>query len=240
MWDIRVKDETLSTNDDAVALARSGAPSRTVCVARKQTGGHGRFDRVWFSPADKGLYCSVILRPTAPTEQFGLLSFCAALAMADTVHAGIKWPNDIIMNGRKICGILSSWGYDRNGSPFAVIGSGLNILSGSCPPGLENQAACLEDFGMAEPWDTILARYLPLLESNVRELEDRGFAGIRCRFEERCVIIGKPVLVSGGQQAEGTAEGIGTEGELLVRLPSGGLVSVTCGDVSVRGVNGYV
>ena len=93
---------------------------------------------------------------------------------------------------------------------------------------------------MEEPWDTILARYLPLLESNVQELESRGFAGIRRRLEDRCVMIGKPVLVSGGQQAEGIAEGIGPAGELLVRLPSGGLVSVTCGDVSVRGVNGYV
>ena len=240
MWDIRVKDETLSTNDDAAALARSGAPSRTVCVARRQAGGHGRFDRIWFSPADKGLYCSVILRPSVPAESFGLLSFCAALAMADTVRAGIKWPNDIIMNGRKICGILSSWGYDRHGNSFAVIGSGLNIFSGSCPPGLEEKAACLEDFGMAEPQDVILSRYLPLLDSTVQELESHGFSGIRCRLEERCVMIGKPVLVSGGQQAEGIAEGIGEQGELLIRQPSGGLVSVTCGDVSVRGVNGYV
>lgn len=240
MWDIRVKDETLSTNDDAMALARSGAPSRTVCVARKQTGGHGRFDRVWFSPADKGLYCSVILRPSILPEHFGLLSFCAATAMAETVRAGIKWPNDIIMNGHKVCGILSSWGYDRNGGSFAVIGSGLNIWAGSCPPGLEEKAACLEDFGMAEPWDTILSRYLPLLESTVLELESHGFTGIRRRLEELCVMIGKPVLVSGGQQAEGIAEGIGPQGELLIRLSSGSLVSVTCGDVSVRGVNGYV
>ena len=240
MWDIRVMDETRSTNDDALALARSGAPSGTVCVARRQTGGHGRFDRIWFSPADKGLYCSVILRPSIPAEWFGLLSFCAAVAMADTVHAGIKWPNDIIMNGRKICGILSSWGYDRDGNSFAVIGSGLNILSGSCPPELAGKAACLEDFGLAEPWDSVLSRYLPLLESAVLELESRGFSGIRRRLEEHCVMIGKPVIVSGGQQAEGIAEGIGTLGELLVRLPSGQLVSVTCGDVSVRGVNGYV
>lgn len=240
MWDIRVTDETVSTNDDAMAIARSGGPSRTVCVARRQTGGHGRFDRVWFSPAGKGLYCSVILRPSLPAEHFGLLSFCAATAMAETVRAEIKWPNDIIMNGRKICGILSSWGYDRNSEAFAVIGSGLNILAGSYPPELAEKAACLEDFGMDEPWDAILSRYLPLLESSVQELETRGFAEVRRRLEERCVILGKPVLVSGGQQAEGLAEGIGPQGELLVRLSSGSLVSVTCGDVSVRGVNGYV
>ena len=120
------------------------------------------------------------------------------------------------------------------------IGSGLNILSGSCPPDLAGKAACLEDFGLAEPWDSVLSRYLPLLESAVLELESRGFSGIRRRLEEHCVMIGKPVIVSGGQQAEGIAEGIGTLGELLVRLPSGQLVSVTCGDVSVRGVNGYV
>ena len=93
---------------------------------------------------------------------------------------------------------------------------------------------------MAEPQDVILSRYLPLLDSTVQELESHGFTGIRCRLEERCVMIGKPVLVSGGQQAEGIAEGIGEHGELLVRQLSGGLVSVTCGDVSVRGVNGYV
>ena len=108
-WEIHRVEETGSTNEDAFSLGRSGAPAGTVCIAERQLRGRGRMDRIWFSPPGVGLYCSVLLRPSLSLEDVGLLSFCAALAMVDTirslgVQASVKWPNDIVYDGRKQIG----------------------------------------------------------------------------------------------------------------------------------------
>ena len=244
-WLIRHVKETGSTNEDAFLLGRSGAPAGTVCVADCQLRGRGRMDRSWFSPSGAGLYCSVLLRPDLSMENAGLLSFCAALAMTETLResglqVSVKWPNDIVLDGKKLCGILSSCESDGSRVRFAVIGSGLNLLPGSYPDELRSRAACLADFGVQVDREMLLLRYLEALDSSVSSLVSDGFSALRRRLEEVCILISRPVRVSGGQQAEGVAEGIGDHGELLLRLADGSLFPVTCGDVSVRGVNGYV
>jgi len=244
-WEIRRTEETGSTNEDALLLGRSGAPAGTVCVAERQLRGRGRMDRSWFSPSGVGLYCSVLLRPSLAPDDAGLLSFCAALSMVDTIRsfgleASVKWPNDIVFDGRKLCGILSVCDLDSSTLRFAVIGSGLNLLPGSYPDELQNRAACLADFGFRPDREILLRRYLDSLDDIVSILEKDGFHPLRYRLEEVSVQLSRPVRVSGGQQAEGIAEGIGDHGELLLRLEDGSLLPVTCGDVSVRGVNGYV
>ena len=244
-WNIRRVRETGSTNEDAFALGKAGAPAGVVCIADSQTRGRGRMTRSWFSPPGTGLYCSVLLRPSLPLQDAGLLSFCAALAMTDAVRASgldafIKWPNDIVCDGRKICGILSACDGDAGSLRFAVICSGLNLLPGSFPDELRGRAACLADFGISEDREVLLHRYLEGLAAAVELLEKEGFSSLRSRLEDLCVLMGRSVIVSGGQQAEGFAEGIGDHGELLLRTSDGALLPVTCGDVSVRGVNGYV
>jgi len=244
-WDLRRARETGSTNEDAYALGLSGAPEGTVCLADAQRSGRGRMDRAWFSPPGVGLYCSVLLRPALPLQKAGLLSFCAALAMTDALRlsglqAMVKWPNDVVFDGRKLCGILSACSGESGRLRFAVVGSGLNLLAGSYPEELRSRAACLEDFGVQADREVLLRRYLGALEAYVSQLVREGFAPLRPLLENRLALLSCPVLVSGGQQAEGIAEGIGNEGELMVRLRDGTLLPVTCGDVSVRGVNGYV
>ena len=244
-WDIRWTGETGSTNEDAFALGRSGAPAGIVCAAESQRRGRGRMDRSWFSPPGVGLYCSVLLRPALSLEEAGLLSFCAALAMTEAVRASglqasVKWPNDIVYEGRKLCGILSACSGDAGRLRFAVIGAGLNLRAGSYPEELRSRAACLEDFGVAADRGLLLSRYLEALSAAAETLEKDGFRPLRRRLEEMCVLISRPVRVTGGQQAEGIAEGIGDRGELLLRLADGTVLPVVCGDVSVRGVNGYV
>ena len=244
-WNIRRVTETGSTNEDAFALGRAGAPAGTVCVAESQTRGRGRMDRTWYSAPGAGLYCSVLLRPALSLQDAGLLSFCAALAMTEAVRAaglqvGVKWPNDIVFDGRKLCGILSACDGDSGSLRFAVIGSGLNLLSGSYPDELADRAACLADFGIRTDREKLLRRYLDSLSCAVNLLEKEGFSPLRRRLEEVCVLVSRPVKVSGGQQAEGVAEGIGDHGELLLRTADGTVLPVTCGDVSVRGVKGYV
>ena len=244
-WDIRRVRETGSTNEDAFLLGRSGAPAGVVCVAESQRSGRGRMDRSWFSPPGVGLYCSVLLRPFISLRDAGLLSFCAALAMTDTVRAcgvpaSVKWPNDVVCDGRKICGILSACEGDGSGLRFAVVGSGLNLLPGSYPQELRSRAACLADFGVNPEPEELLHSYLDALAANVETLERNGFSPLRRRLEKVCVLISRTVTVSGGQNAEGVAESIGDHGELFLRAADGSLLSITCGDVSVRGVNGYV
>lgn len=244
-WDIRRVRETGSTNEDAFALGAVGAPAGTVCVAETQRAGRGRMDRAWFSPPGSGLYCSVLLRPDLPLSAAGLLSFCAALAMAEAVGAAgldvkIKWPNDIVYSGKKLCGILSSCCGEGSRVKFAVVGSGLNLRPGAWPEEFRSRAASLEDFGVRADREALLAAYLDALACRVSLLEREGFAPLRGELEGRLAMLSQPVRVSGGQQAEGIAEGIGPEGELLLRLEDGTLLPVTCGDVSVRGVNGYV
>lgn len=244
-WDIHRLKETGSTNEDAFAMGRSGASAGTVCIADRQLHGRGRMDRSWFSPPGVGLYCSVLLRPAIVPENAGLLSLCAALAMTDTLrsfglHVSVKWPNDIVYNGRKLCGILSVCDGDLSGLRFAVIGSGLNLLPGSYPEELQDRAACLADFGLFPDRETLLHRYLDALEISVSVLESKGFQPLRRQLENVSVLLSRPVRISGGQQAEGIAEGIGNHGELLIRLADGTLLPATCGDVSVRGTEGYV
>ncbi len=244
-WDIRWVPETGSTNEDAFALGKSGAPAGIVCAAETQRAGRGRMDRSWFSPPRRGLYCSVLLRPDLPLSRAGFLSFCAALAMTDALgEAGlpamIKWPNDIVFGGKKLCGILSACDGDASGLRFAVVGSGLNLRSGSYPEELRDRAGCLEDFGIFVDRNSLLNAYLDHLESWVLILQRDGFPPLREKLLERLALLSRLVVVSGGQQAEGIVLGIGAEGELLIRTSDGAVVSVTCGDVSVRGMNGYV
>ena len=244
-WDIRRIKETGSTNEDACTLGRAGSPAGIVCIAESQSRGRGRLNRSWFSPPGAGLYCSVLLRPSIDIKMSGLLSFCAALAMTDTlrsfdVPALVKWPNDIVLDGRKLCGILSSCDGDSSGLRFAVTGCGLNLLPGSYPDDLKDRAVCLAEYGFHPDREILLQRYLDALAQNVSILEKCGFSPLRIRMETVCALLSKPVHVSGGQKAEGIVEGIGNQGELILRLADGQLLPITCGDVSVRGENGYV
>ena len=244
-WDIRYTEETGSTNEDVAAWGRAGEKAGAVLYTGKQTRGRGRMSRSWFSPADKGLYFSALLRPRIPLKDAGLLSFCAANAMVDALRecgaeAWAKWPNDVVIQGKKVCGILSVCEAEEDALRFSVIGCGVNLLQGSYPEELADRAACLGEFGLFPEREEVLNRFLSHLDREASDLEEHGFEGVRERLEARCITIGRRVQVSGAQCCEGTAEGIGDHGELTVRLADGKKESVVCGDVSVRGVMGYV
>lgn len=244
-WRIEQVERTGSTNEDLMEAGRRGEAAGLVRSANLQTNGHGRLGRQWISPAGRGLYCSVLLRPALSPEDAGLLSFCAANAMAEAVSsfglpAGIKWPNDIVYEGKKICGILSVCDVAGGKLSFAVVGSGLNLLKGSYPEELADRAACLEEFGIMPSREEILRRYLAALGREVLDLESQGFEDVRQRYEKRCVLQGRAVRVSGARAAEGIVRGIGSRGELLLETAEGTALEVITGDVSVRGVMGYV
>lgn len=240
------RDATGSTNEDAFILGKKGNPAWTVCTADQQIHGRGRLDREWYSPAGSGLYVSVLIRPSISCHEVGLLSFCAANAMTKAIRESgadvrIKWPNDLIINRKKICGILSVCDFiPDNILNFAVIGAGVNIETGSYPAILSDRATCLQEEGFRLKKDKLLEKYIHYLYHEIKALEEEGCDGICTYYLNHCATIQSPVRVSGSVTFEGTAEGIDREGALLVRDGKGELRTVLSGDVSVRGLNGYI
>jgi len=234
-------EETLpSTNTCLKEAAKGGAPAGTVCLAKTQTAGKGRLGRSWFSPPGRGLWASVLARPQMPMERWPHLTLAAALAMAKAVEnqglkPAIKWPNDLVLEGKKICGVLLEMGPD-----FVVIGTGLNLRPGSYPEELRGKAGSLEELsGRSMDENVILADYLYELEKALAALEKEGLQGIRRAYEKRSCTLGREVVVSGGMDARGRAEALDESGALILKLANGDTCRVLAGDVSVRGVMGY-
>lgn len=244
-WDVHFIDTTGSTNEDAMKAGLGGAPEGLAIVADRQTAGRGRMNRSWFSPPGSGLYASVLVRPRISSARAGMISFCAANAMRAAVaeeglqEAAVKWPNDLVCQGKKICGILSSCQMKEGRLDFAVIGTGLNLKSGSYPPELADRAGCLEEMGIRASREHIFYQYLRHLDGQLRDLE----AGGRKVLEDlraHCITLGREVQVSGGMELRGKAVEIGSNGEMIIETTEGKLIPVIAGDVSVRGLMGYV
>lgn len=234
-----------STNQVLKDMARQGAPHGSLCLCECQTAGRGRMDRQWHSPAGQGLWLSVLLRPAMQAERAPLITFCAALAMAQAVRrttgldTRIKWPNDLVLDGRKLCGILSEMGFDAQGM-FIVVGTGLNVRRGAYPEELRDRAIALEERIPAPDRGEVLTSYLYALEDAVSAVEKDGWDGIAEAYRALSVTLGSAVQVIGAETFTGRAEDIDAAGALLVRTEDGTLRRVLAGDVSVRGVMGYV
>ncbi len=234
-----------STNTAIKHLLVDGAPAGTVCLCEEQTEGRGRLDRVWKSAPGVGLWTSVAIQPGIPPSKSHLLTFCAALAMADALeetcglHPGIKWPNDLVYKGKKICGILLEVATDMDRIRWVIIGTGLNVLPGSVPEELREQAACVADFAAPPARRVILARYFRALERGTDPMEKEGPKPIIAAVSERCITLGKQVRVTGAQNFTGLATSLDETGVLMVRDEDGETRMVLSGDVSVRGIMSY-
>ena len=237
--------EMTSTNTVLKEAVAQGAARGTVALCESQTSGKGRLGRSWFSPPGQGLWLSVLARPRLAPGDAALLTLASALAMAQAVEeAGfaprIKWPNDLVLEGKKICGILLEMAADQDRLDYVVIGTGLNTGPGSYPAELQGKAWSLgEAAGRPVPRVPVLLAYLKHLEAAVERLETAGLAGIRADYECRSCTLGKRVQVTGGTVCQGIAQGMDETGALLVREDNGRVCRVLAGDVSVRGVMGY-
>ncbi len=242
----QVLQEATSTNTLLKQMALCGAPAGSLCLCETQTAGKGRLGRSWHSPAGQGLWLSVLLRPRIQPEQAPLITLCAALAMAQAVHevtgldARIKWPNDLVLEGKKLCGILLEIGFGGAGIDYIIVGTGLNVRTGAYPAELAHQATSIEDHLAPPPRRELLVRYLAALEEIITRLETEGFTSLAEDYRAHSCTLGSAVKVSGSVEFTGVAEGIDETGALLVRDNSGELHRVLAGDVSVRGVMGYV
>lgn len=245
---ITVLPEVDSTNSYAMALARAGAPEGTAVLAHLQTGGRGRMGRSFSAPAGKGVYLSVVLRPDEPAQALGDLTVRVAAAMCDAVsrvcgvRPGIKWTNDLVLGGKKLCGILTelSVAPESGRAEFVVVGVGVNVSQRpeDFPEDVRPIAtSLLEQTGKRIPRAALAAEMLRALS----RVAGRADAGWLERYRADCVTIGRAVRVlRAGVSRAGFADGVDETGALLVTWDDGTRERVFAGDVSVRGLAGYV
>jgi len=226
--------------------ARSGAPEGLVAVADFQTSGRGRLDRRWESPRGANLLASVLLRPTGEAGHLHLCTGAVALAAADAcrvvagVEAALKWPNDLVVAGRKLAGVLAEAEFSGPKSVAVVVGVGLNV---GWPGPEDAMGTCLEELpGVTAPVDrrALLECLLVALSARRRALDDAaGRRSLADDVRSRCVTIGQEVrVVLASGELHGVATAIDDDGRLVVET-SEGLRAVTTGDVvHVRPVSG--
>lgn len=244
----RLEDQMDSTNRAAKEMARAGAPHGSLAVCSFQTAGRGRMDRRWETPAGEALTQTLVLRPKLPPQEAALCTFAAALAAAKAIEEvcpelkpGLKWPNDVVIDGKKCVGILLEMVMDENG--YAVVpGVGVNVNQTAFSPQLADRATSLrlESGRELDRWQ-ILCAYLKHMEQAVDALEAKGFEGIWPEYASRSVTLDKPVrVVETGYEFVGRAKAVDESGALIVTDETGSDRRVLSGDVSVRGMWGYV
>lgn len=246
--EIAYEEQMASTNTRAKEMAKAGAPHGSLAVCDHQTAGRGRMTRRWETPAGEALTQSMVLRPKLPIEQSQLCTFAAALAAAKAIEEvcpelqpGIKWPNDVVIGSKKCVGILCEMVLD--GSSFAVIpGVGINISQKAFEGELADKATSLlmETGKPVDRWQ-VLCAYLRHMEQAVDALEKHGLHGILNEYLRRSVTLGSRVRVAGTDvEFIGTAKEVDEIGALIVTDENGQDRRVLSGDVSVRGLMGYV
>lgn len=236
--------ETASTNADAFRLAEEGAIEGTVVIADSQSGGKGRMGRVWSSPPGTNLYCSVVLRPTVMPYQAPQLTFLSAVAVARAIEETtslkpeIKWPNDVLIQGRKVAGLLNEMSSETDVINFVILGIGinLNMASSQFPGDLRTPAtSLLLEQGRPVNRSQFAAAMLDALDRLYEIFLLHGFGPVREEWQQRCNANGREVSVSdgGAETLRGTFDGIDGDGAMLVRLAGGTIERILCGDVRV-------
>lgn len=245
-----------STNESLKEIAQHEGPAGALIVTDDQRGGRGRLGRTWISQPGKDLTFSVLLRPRVLPAQASRLVLAAGLAVAEVVErllgpgrtVGIKWPNDVLVDGQKVCGILSEASMDMDRLHWVVIGIGLNVnsrpneaVSGDGGDARRPTPASLaESAGATVSRPVLLVQLLDALAGRWRQVDGGAWESVRDACAERDLLRGTSVVVRSGFSSdivvtEGTAEGLGPEGELLVRGPDGMIRPVRAGEVTLSG-----
>lgn len=236
--------ETDSTNRRARLLAQEGAPHGTLVLADKQTAGRGRRGRGWISPAGEGIFMSLLLRPNVHPSQVAKLSLLTALAVANAIaletglDAQIKWPNDIVIAGRKVCGLLLEMTADESAVYDVVAGVGINVHQKELDPEIAHTASSLDLLAGKTFSRAALVRAFLVEFEKAMALSDEAMMGL---YQARSATLGQKVqVIALTGTFTGTARGITDSGSLLVEDEEGAMREVLAADVSVRGIMGYV
>lgn len=238
-----------STNTEIARLAMQGAEHGTVVVAESQTAGKGRKGRSWESPARENIYMSILLRPDCVPNKAPMLTLVMAYSVAQVIQelgfseVQIKWPNDLVLSGKKVCGILTEMQLMGSEIDYVVVGVGINVNTRNFSAGLGDKATSLFlESGSKFERETIVENIVDNFEHAYRQFcnaQDLSF--LQETYNSMLVNAGKEVRVlEPGNEYTAYAQGINSKGELMVRMPNGEEKAIYAGEVSVRGVYGYV
>lgn len=245
-------DEIDSTNNYAKRIALSGAPDGTVIVADCQTAGRGRMDRSFQSPKGKGIYLTALLRPELPPERLlpvtalAGVAVCAAVERVCGVRPGLKWPNDPVLGSRKLCGILTELSVEAETGrvQYLVLGIGVNVLQTAedfTPEVAEMATSLAMALGRPVSRPALAAALIEELDRLYTALRAGDLSEYLAAYRRDCVNLGKAVqLISPAGRETVTAVGIDGDFGLVVRGADGEERAVRSGEVSVRGLYGYV
>lgn len=240
---IAVYEELPSTNLAVRQLAEQGAPEGTVILARRQTSGRGRLGRSFYSPADSGIYMSILLRPGLAAQEALLITTCAAVAVAQAIEkhtgstCGIKWVNDIFCADRKVCGILTEASLDleSGGLHYAVLGIGMNVFppKDGFPEDIRGIAGCVSAEQTEDLNSRIAAEVIDRFFAEYPRISEKAFLDEYC---SRSILTGKKVNVMrvGAEPRPAEVLGIGEDLSLLLRYADGTEEPLATGEVSVR------
>lgn len=233
---------TTSTNDEAKRGARSGAPHGATWIAEAQTAGRGRLGRTWTSPPGESLLFSVLVRLDLAPAKIPRVALVAGLAVRDAVaraapaaEVQIKWPNDVLVGGRKVAGVLVEAVTSGSRTDAVVVGIGVNVHTRVFAPEIERSATSIALASPASAPDraVVLADVLSALDRDLHVVGGRGLGLVRARIEAADALAGRPVRSDSGD--EGTACGIDDDGRLLVKREEGTLARWSSGEVHLIG-----
>lgn len=242
--DIRVFEQTTSTNDVIEKLARDGVKEGVVVFAESQTKGRGRLGRKWISPARKGLWFSILLRPDLHPQETTQLTVASATALRRAIQGEtglkpeIKWPNDILIGGKKAAGILTELSAEPDKIRYVILGIGVDVNqdAGELPAELKKAATSLKiEAGETVSRAELAVAILSELDFDYARICGGKFAAVAGEWESNCVTIGKNVTVHiGDRKIRGAAESLDDDGALLLRTEHGHLERITGGDVTLE------
>ena len=242
--DIRVFEQTTSTNDVIEKLARDGVKEGAVVFAESQTSGRGRLGRKWISPERRGLWFSILLRPDLRPQETTQLTVASATALRRAIEMEtklkpeIKWPNDILLGGKKVAGILTELSAELDRVKHVILGIGVdvNLGAGEFPAELKKTATSLKiESGKMISRAELAAAVLRELDEDYSRVCSGNFAAVADEWEENCATIGRNVTVqTGDRKIRGRAESLDDAGALLLRTEHGRLEPITGGDVTLE------
>jgi BirA family biotin operon repressor/biotin-[acetyl-CoA-carboxylase] ligase len=241
--EVHFLEETDSTNDYAFKLAQEGAPEGAVIIAERQTKGRGRLNRVWQSPPKRNLYTSIILRPPVEPAIAPQITLVAGVAVAEALSSycpgrvAIKWPNDVLIRGKKVCGILTEMKTSTKGVDFVIVGIGvnINIRKKELDETIRKISTSVrEEAGQSISRLDLTVTLYERLEALYKRFIREGFAGIRGLWLERTDMVGKTISVVFREDiSKGTVAGIDHDGALLLTNDRGETVRIIAGDASI-------
>jgi len=235
-----------STNTRLKLLAEEGAPEGTIVLAEEQTAGKGRLGRLWTAPRGKGIWLSILLKPFKPLEEISIFTLVTAVAVTRALkkklpelEPGIKWPNDILLGGRKICGILTELKAEADRIDYLITGLGVNytIMPDDFPPELRETATSvlMESEGAIVSRAEMAREILQEMELVYREYLDSGTGKILDQWREYNVTLGRDVTISNIRESySGRALDIDSDGALLIAGPDGAIRKFVAGEVTTK------